>query len=577
MTRRIQNAAPRAPIYAGLSGRVSRIFDAAVGIVLPGTAHKMRKARLQNEALLAYEAATFSRTNPVQTSGSADSELLPDLQKLRDVSRTMVRDDAHAAAALGILEEAIVGAGIRPQSAATPEATGMSDEDCAAWRAACEAEWHRWAVTDADATKRGTFYDLQALALRCMVVDGEAIGHAVIGGDGLIACELIDADRLQSPGFVDKDRLRGGVELGNFGEAVAYHVLPGHPDETLLGARYTVQPIRIEAESNGVSIVQHVFRRLRPGQTRGVPWLSASAQYLQHLHHYLNSELIAARAASNYALFIKRNVSTVDQDIFPVQASETGTQQDYHEFLEPGTIEYLNEGEEPVAFNPNRPGSAFTPFVERMLRAISSSIGLSYEVVAKDFGRMNLSSARAMMRECQRGFDLHRARLNRQWNAPWWANVIRMAVAAGRIEAPAGFLDDPTPFLAARWVAPSYGMVDPQSDVAAARASIDANLSTPYEEAAKYGADAEQILLSRARFLARAAEIEREYGLEAGVLTKASPQRTESTSITAEPVEDETSAEDAAEDAAEVDSPGEVEDTAEDAAEDATEDTTETT
>jgi lambda family phage portal protein len=545
-TQPIRNAAPRAPIYAGAAGRIARLVDAAVGLVSPGIAHRMRKARLQSQALLAYEAATFTRTFPVQTSGSADSELLPDLQKLRDVSRNMVRDDAHAAAALGILEEAIVGAGIRPQSSATPEATGLTAEACAAWRAACDAEWHRWAEQDADATRRGTFYDLQALALRCSIVDGEAIAHAVIGGDGLIACELIDADRLQSPGMVDRDRIRGGVELGNFGEAIAYHILPSHPDDTLLGARYTVQPVRIDAESNGITIMQHVFRRLRPGQTRGVPWLSASAQYLQHLHHYLNSELIAARAASNYAMFIRRNVSTVDQDIFPVQGSETGATQDYHEFLEPGTIEYLNEGEEPVAFTPNRPGSAFTPFVERMLRAIASSMGLSYEIVAKDFGRMNLSSARAMLRECQRGFDMHRARLNRQFNAPWWANVIRMAVASGRIAAPAGFLDDPQPFLAARWVAPSYGMVDPGSDVAAAKAACEANLSTPYEEAAKYGADAEQILLARARFLARAAEIEREFGLEPGTLTKESPERIESVSRQA--AEDEQSPADIAED-----------------------------
>jgi capsid protein len=121
-----------------------------------------------------------------------------------------------------------------------------------------------------------------------------------------------------------------------------------------------------------------------------------------------------------------------------------------------------------------------------------------------------------------------------------------MAVASGRIAAPAGFLDDPQPFLAARWVAPSYGMVDPGSDVAAAKAACEANLSTPYEEAAKYGADAEQILLARARFLARAAEIEREFGLEPGTLTKESPMRTETTSRQA--AEDEQSPADIAED-----------------------------
>jgi capsid protein len=110
--------------------------------------------------------------------------------------------------------------------------------------------------------------------------------------------------------------------------------------------------------------------------------------------------MIAARAASNFAMFIKRTATTEDPDIFPVRGTSQATEREYHQELEPGIIEYLNEGEEPVEFAPNRPGTAFDPFVMRMLRSIAASTGLSYEIVARDFGRMNLSSARAMLREC---------------------------------------------------------------------------------------------------------------------------------------------------------------------------------
>jgi capsid protein len=133
-----------------------------------------------------------------------------------------------------------------------------------------------WAEDEADATGVGSFYDLQDLALRCNLQDGDAIGHAVVGGDGLMSCELIDADRIESPGSFDTDTIRAGVELGPHGERVAFHVLPSHPDDVFVGSKPTFQPVRIAANDGGFSIVQHVFKRTRPGQTRGVPLLTPS-------------------------------------------------------------------------------------------------------------------------------------------------------------------------------------------------------------------------------------------------------------------------------------------------------------
>lgn len=518
MVRKVRGNTQRQPIYAGASGMLARAVDAAVSIAMPSIGHRMRVARMKSEALLAFEAATISRTNPMQTSSSADGEILADLKKLRDISRNTIRDDAHGASAVSIIEENVVGRGIKPQSMCTPESTGMTADQCEQWRRDCESEWERWSDEDADATRQGTFYDLQSLAIRTTVADGEALGHAVIS-DGRMSCEMIDSDRIESEGGFDTVDVRGGVELGEAGEAVAFHVLKQHPDDLMFRGSGDRKPMRIVVRDGDLRMLTHTFRRLRPGQTRGVPWLASALSYLQHLHHYLNSELIAARAASNYAMFIKRSVSPEDQDVLPVQGNEVGQHADYHEFLEAGTIEYLNEGEEPVPYNPNRPGSAFEPFVIRVLRAIAASMGMAYEVVAKDFGRMNLSSARALLRECQRAYDKARQLFNRQWNTPWWENVIRLAVEAGRLDPPAKFLDNPRAFLAVRWVAPSYGMVDPVTDVEGSVGAIAANLSTPYEEAARQGMDAESVLRDRARFLKAAAEIEAEFGLPDGALT----------------------------------------------------------
>lgn len=514
------------PIYAGALGFVRRAIDGAVSTVAPGLGHRMRQARLRSSALLAYEAARITRTQPKPSSGSADSEILGDLKTLRDGSRTMVRDDAHAASAVRVLEENVVGKGMVPQCVCTAEATGMTEEETERWRRDCEGEWTRWSE-QADATGYGTFSDLQRIVVRSLMADGEAIAHAVVEGSD-VWVELIDPDRLESPGYTDTDKLRGGVELGNRGQPVAYHILPQHPADHFVGRRYGVQPTRIPQTDGRYSVVQHVFRRDRPGQTRGVPWLAPALPYNAHLHHYLNSELIAARVTSSVAMFVKRAPESNDPNIQPVSPQETGGGiESYHESIEPGTIEYLNEGEEIQPFLPTRPGTQFEPFVKRILRAIWAAPGLAYELVAKDFGSMNYSSARALLNECRRSFDATRVMVARQFCAPWWENVILAAIAGGRLRPPVGFLRNPKPFLAQRWVAPSYGWIDPTKEIEASRMAVEANLSTPYDEAAKAGFDAEEVVRARARFLKFTHEQEELAGLDRGTLTAERAERIE--------------------------------------------------
>ncbi len=513
MSRRARN---NQAIYAGVAGAVRRIVDGTVGIFAPETANRMRASRIR-AASGSYEGARRGPHSQNDKSGSADAEVLPDLQKLRDNSRAMIRNDAHAASAVRVMEDNVVGKGLRPQSLCTPEDTGLSQEECEAWRRDCEREWATWAER-ADATGYGSFYEQQRLVTRSLMGDGESIGHAVRSDDGDLLCELIDPDRLESPNFFDTDRIRGGVELGRLGQPIAYHFLVQHPADIAVAGGNMGKTESVPARENDYSIVQHVFRRDRPGQTRGVPWLAAALPYNNHLHNYLNSELIAARVNSSVAMFVKRAPGIDSQDIQP--GTLRGDDGAFTQTIRPGQIEYLEEGEEIQSFTPNRPGTQFDTFVTRILRAIWASQGLSYEVVAKDFGNMNYSSARSMLLECRRGFDGVRQMVIRQFCRPWWENVIRSRIASGKLRAPRGFLDNPQAFLAVRWVAPAYGWVDPTKEIEASRMAVEANLSTPYDEAARAGLDAEEIVRDRARFAKFVDEQEKANGLEPGRLSQ---------------------------------------------------------
>lgn len=514
--RKIRGARPRRGIYDGPGGRLAKLFDASLAIVAPGVALEKRRRRMKNEALLAYEAAKIDRLIPGEHARSADADILEGLDVMRARSRRLTRDDSFAASGATVYVDAVVGDGIMPQSAATRESTGATERQVAQWRKACEAYFRRWA-RDAAAAGDASFWDLQALVARTRKVDGEAFVH-LVNTDGTPRVELIDADRICNPKFrPDDEHMRGGVEIDAQGRAIRYHVTKTHPDNGLSVLSSADGWVTVPAREGDISMMQHVLRRERPGQTRGVPDLVPGMTALEHLHHYLQSEVIAARASSNYAMFIRRQTSTTDEGIMPVQPTEG--EREYHETLEPGTITYLNDGEEPIPFNPNRPGGAFDPFVTRLLRAVAAGQGMSYERIARHWGGMNYSSMRGQLKEEQRGFDRDRRLLNRQFNDPWWINVIRHGLATGELEAPPRFLDNEAAWLAVQWIAPAYGWVDPTKEIDAATKAIEANLSTPYHEAMRAGLDPEEILEMRARYYQHAANLEEEHGLAPGSLT----------------------------------------------------------
>jgi lambda family phage portal protein len=526
MAKRIESGAVP-PIYSGVAGRLSRMLDGVLEIVAPVHVHRKRKARMQSAALMAFEAAQISRTNePRDRTGSADADLLPDLKALRDSSRVLVRDDPHGASQALVLEENVIGTGIRPLPMLDPEQCGVSEKECAAFSKSCLAEWERWAEDDADVTGHGTVYDLQALVARSLLSEGEMFAHAIDIGGGDLACELLDSDRIESPGKLDRDRMRGGVETDEIGRPVAIWVLDHHPDDIAFLGRYSAQPRRIPVRAGPYSIVQHVFRRDRPGQTRGIPWLVAAVTFSKHLHHYIASELIAARANSNVAMMIKKAASELDPDIFPVDMGDGSMpgEQSYEQVIKPGTIQHLNPGEDIAPFLPNRPGTSFDPFVQRILRASAASTGMCYELIAKDMGQLNYSSARSLLIEVRRTFDKTRSKIARQFLRPWWENVVLRGVVSGRITAPAQFLANPRPFMRARWVPPAYGWVDPKVEVEASSMAVEANLSTPYNEAQRSGLDAHQVLRERAKFFRESYAVEDEFELDRGTLTRKSSE-----------------------------------------------------
>jgi lambda family phage portal protein len=531
-----ESASPR--IYAGLGGKVARVVDAVLSPIAPRLVVARQRARAESSALLAYDMAARKRTRRVQRASSADQDLLQDLPEMRRNSRAMVRDDSSAAAMVRVLQDNVIGTGLVPQMMVDRQTLKLSDAEADRWNDDVEAFWSQ-VSGQIDAGEKCKFAAMQALVLRSLVVDGEFLAHRVYVEDSAVArvvntaWELVDVDRLQDPneGVLD---IRAGVELGPRQNAVAYWITPRHPDEQV-GRWRTPElavnlPKRWARYAGGQPSVLHGFRCDRVGQSRGVPFFAPAFALVEAMNDMLETELQAARAAAKFCAFIKQSV-----DASGFGGVEQGSDGQWYEKLESAAIRYLNPGEELVPYTPNRPGNNFEPFVVRVLRSICAALGLPYELVAKDFGGMNYSSARVALLEARRGFETLQQLIVDEFCQPVFASQIIDGVISGKLRMPRGFLQNPAPFLQAYWQPPAWGWVDPVKEIEASALAIENSLSTPQAEAARQGGDAEANLEQRARFLRKAKQTEEAYDLDPGSLTQKQNQQQQQQQQAADP------------------------------------------
>lgn len=514
MAHRVANGSQPSSIYRGIGGLLARAIDAALDPLAPRLVSARRRARVESNALLAYDAAARKRTRRVQRASSADQDLLQDLPELRRNSRAMARDDSAAAAIVRVFEDNVVGTGLVPQMMVDREVSGLSDAEADRWDNDCEAIFAA-AATEVDSTENDSFMGMQRQVLRSLIVDGEFLAHRVFIDEPRrtvgTAFELIDVDRLADPVSANTFDVRAGVEFGDRSQAVAYWILPRHPDESMV--RWKTDRLRVnkaerwEKYAGGQLSVLHGYRRDRAGQSRGVPFFAPCFALVEAMNDMLETELQAARAAGKFCAFIKQ---TLDAGMPGLEQDQNGQ---WHERLENATIKYLNPGEEIMSYTPNRPGNNFEPFVVRVLRSICAALGLPYELVLRDFGGMNYSSARVALLEARRGFEALQQMLVEKFCQPVFRATILDAVLSGKVRMPRGFLQRPQLFLNAFWQPPGWGWVDPVKEIEAANAAIANNLSTPQAEAARQGGDHDSILVQRAKSMRRAIQTARKFGL----------------------------------------------------------------
>lgn len=480
------------------------ILDKAIAYAMPGLAVKRMAQRTQLALSGGYtgariDKAQLSRWSPM--AGSANTDTIRDLPMLRARSRDQMRNAPVALGALNTTVNHVVGTGLTYTPAIDAEFLGLSDEQAEEWQDDTKRRFKTWSEsTDCDVARQLDFYGIQELAFRSFLESGDCFvltpRIARAGRAARLALQLLEADRICNPNrAADSPTVIDGVEIyPNTGEVIAYHVARQHPGGILSGGN-TWDRVAARGTSTGRRNVLAIFKPLRPGQVRGVPWIAPILEPLKQLGRWSDAELNAAVVSGLMATFVTMDPTAFDtlydED---AQGAIIDTASKWSGEMESGKAINLLPGESIESPAPGRPNPAFDPFWTAMVRQIGMALEMPYEVLVMHF-QSSYSAARAALLMAWKSFRSKRDMLAKQLCQPVLELWLADEVAEGRINAPGFFSDEVVraAWCAAIWTGDGPGSIDPAKEVDAAQKRVDLGISTKQAESILHdGVDWEQ-------------------------------------------------------------------------------------
>ncbi len=442
-------------------------FDQLLGLLKRPAKPQTRPAR-RLHARRFDGAGTGHRARDWLPQGPMNSELAAQKVRLDGRAKNLVYNVGYAAAGVQAWVTGAVGTGVMPRSQARRQEAGT-----------LHRLWHSWG-READADGLCNVYGLQALALRQMIISGEAILLRLLL-NGRLRYRLLD------PAFLPMDLSRlsrngnniiQGVEFNAAGERVAYHLHKSHPAE---GLGLPIDTTRVQAED-----VIHCFRPLEAGQVRGLSWLTPVMAKLRQVEELEDAELMRKKIQALFAGFL----TTPDyEDRDNVDEGDGSEEEELGivDYMEPGTLYKLATGEE-ISF-PNVPADgAQGTLALHIIRAIAAGLGVPAHLLHRDLSQANYSSLRADL------VDFRRLVEEFQWNClvpqllqPLWRNFVMHHAMSGALPA----ADSERLVEDVEWRFPRWPWVDPLKDLQAEVLAIQHGLKSRAQVVAELGFDVE--------------------------------------------------------------------------------------
>lgn len=428
---------------------------------------------------------------------SPDSQGELDLQTARDRSRDIYQNDALG----GVVESKVnhvIGTGHTPQARVRAKAGLIDDLQAEAINQQIEDVYDRWSP-QASVSGRASLWMLSRLAARHNEFDGESF--TVLSDYGRtskpipLALQVIDPERVETP--PDKswsDRIRLGIQYAANGEIEGYWVRRSHPGDT------KAQDQRHDFVPAGRML--HVFEPWFAEQSRGLPWMVRALNRAKDAKDFDEATILAAQVEACFAGFVKPGTAGVMGLQAAIgAATDSSTSGGRIEDLVPGTLRYLNPGEEVQFGAPQRPGNTFVPFMEWNYRRVAAAINWPYEMVVKNWNGLSFAAGRLVLTDARKSTQVGQRLMREQWLSRVWERMIEESVIVGELDVdPLTYLSAPHEFQRHVWIAPTWDYaLNPGEEVDADISEINANLATVEDKLGKRGYDLEQLIARRSR------------------------------------------------------------------------------
>lgn len=447
------------------------------------------------------------------SSKSPHEDISENLELLRERSRDLYAGSPLGRGAIERLTLNALGSGLKLNVRIDPERLGMQEDEATEWAAQTEAEFDYWASSkDCDYSRMQNFYELQTLAFRSVLLDGECLvtlpesyNEGSVYG---LKVMLLEGERLSTPmRFVGSRMIDEGVELDSEGRPCAYWITNRNPNSELLHQpKLEWRRIKLFGYKSGRRQILHLIPFERIGQHRGVPFLSPVIECLKQLSRYTEAELMAAVVSGMYAIFFEhqpKDDAVMGEEDY---ASEEGfgetpgleglSQEEMY-----GLIMDLPEGVKPIGVSPNRPNSSFDAFVGSLVRQIGGALGIPSELLFLHF-TASYSASRGALLEAWKLFRYWRSWFSANFCQPIYEEWLTEAVLQGRVRAPRYFGDDVVrkAYAWAEWVGPSQGQLNPVQEVQASILKVENGFSTYQRETGELtGEDWDLVVKQRKR------------------------------------------------------------------------------
>lgn len=452
---------------------------------------------------------------------SADGELLPEMETLRNRTRDLIRNNGVASGAVQTHVDEVIGSGLLLNAKPDRRALGLKGDDRAdemdELEDEMEAKFDAWAediCCYADASRRSRFSGLMAQAYRTYLSSFEILATGEWlrrpGYPFRTAVQMIDPARLSNPpGRSNDDSIREGVEMGPMGEPVAYQIASHIEGDFYQGIRTPTRTWkRVPRETSwGRQLVIHIYDNEQPGQSRGKNGLASVLLKHKMVDRWERVALEAAAFNAMYAAYIQ---SALD---WPAVAQAIGAgpendptlaymanRADFHResYVQFNGLKvpHLFPGEELKHMAPQHPTAAFNSFEEASLRHLAAGWNLTYEQISRDYSKTNYSSARAALLGAWRFFSNKQYLVGGWYATQVYALWLEEALERGAqgdpqgIVLPAGmpdFYEAKTAWCGCEWIGPGRGHIDPMKEWNANKLKYSMRLTTLEQLASEDG------------------------------------------------------------------------------------------